>query len=175
MEATNIIAAAMSATNGFIWHSFEVLSVPADSMWIASASCSDAQQGSADECEPRGADARPALWTIGSAISPRMPHASSEGAASTHEQTSFHSYRPVRSLSTCFCTHRVVPSGGSRGVGMGAIDGGTIGQMRGEHIGSISNVLEHTALTSPFIQTHWHPAFASPANDRSPAPRKIAR
>jgi hypothetical protein len=42
------------------------------------------------------------------------------------------------------------------------MDGGTIGQIRGEQIGLISKVLEQTGRTSPFIQTHRHsPAFAS--------------
>src|SRR5688572_21893395 len=44
---------------------------------------------------------------------------------------------------------------------MGSTEGGTRGHTRGGHMGSRSIELEQTALTSPFMQTHWHAAEAS--------------
>ncbi len=43
---------------------------------------------------------------------------------------------------------------------MGRTAGGTIGHVRGGQIGCTSIELEQTASTSPFMQTHWHVAFA---------------
>ena len=45
---------------------------------------------------------------------------------------------------------------------MGRTLGGTIGQIRGGQIGSMSIELEQTASTLPFMQTHWHAAAAGP-------------
>jgi hypothetical protein len=57
-----------------------------------------------------------------------------------------------------------VPIGGIVGVGIGWIDGGTMGQMVGGQIGRISIALLHTGCITPFMQTHAHVASASDGN-----------
>lgn len=43
---------------------------------------------------------------------------------------------------------------------MGRTAGGTIGHIRGAHIGVMSSELEQTASTLPFMHTHWQAAVA---------------
>jgi hypothetical protein len=51
--------------------------------------------------------------------------------------------------------------GGTRGVSIGRTDGGTIGQIVGEHTGRKSMALEQTASARPFTQVHVQAAKAA--------------
>jgi hypothetical protein len=51
--------------------------------------------------------------------------------------------------------------GGTLGVSTGRTDGGTMGQIVGEHIGRRSMALEQTASGRPFTQVHVQAAKAS--------------
>lgn len=60
--------------------------------------------------------------------------------------------------NTCCGEQFVVPTGGITGVGIGAMDGVTMGQIRGGQIGGISFVFEQMVCCSPFM--HWQEQLA---------------
>lgn len=70
------------------------------------------------------------------------------------------------------CRHEDVPTGGTVGGLIGAIDGPAIGQMRGGQIGGVSSELVHSGCISPSTHSHVQEASAGALISRAtPTPR----